>query len=38
VHEFDGMVHGFITLGKMFPQAVAAVEKAGLALRAALAR
>ena len=36
VHEFDGMVHGFITLGKMFPQAVTAVEKAGSALRAAL--
>ena len=36
VHEFEGMVHGFFTLGKMFPQAEEAVEKAGLALRSAL--
>lgn len=36
VHEFEGMVHGFFTLGKMFPQAGEAVEHAGMALRAAL--
>ena len=36
VHEFEGMVHGFFSLGKYFPQAVKAVERAGDALRAAL--
>ena len=36
VLEFEGMVHGFFSLGKYFPQAVKAVERAGDALRAAL--
>lgn len=37
VHEFEGMVHGFFTLGKFFPQAIEAVARAGQALGAALA-
>ena len=37
IHEFEGMVHGFFTLGKFFPQAGEAVELAGKALGAALA-
>ena len=36
VHGFDGMVHGFFTLGKFFPQANEAVTRAGEALRDAL--
>lgn len=33
-----GMVHGFVTLGKFFPQANAALEEAARALRCALGR
>lgn len=36
LHEFEGMVHGFFTLGKFFPQAREAVELAGRALAEAL--
>lgn len=36
VHEFEGMVHGFFTLGKFFRQAGEAVELTGKALGAAL--
>jgi acetyl esterase len=35
-HEFEGMVHGFFTLGKFFPQAREAVELAGKELAEAL--
>lgn len=38
VHAFDGMVHGFFTLGKFFAQANEAVARAGEALRDALTR
>ena len=38
LHEFDGMVHGFFTLGKLFRQSAEAVELAGKALEAALTR
>lgn len=38
VHEFAGMVHGFFTLGKYFPQAVDAVAVAGQALANSLTR
>ncbi|MFT3758020.1 alpha/beta hydrolase [Thauera sp.] len=34
--QVDGMVHGFITLGKLFPQAEETVQEAGRALAAAL--
>jgi len=36
VHEFEGMVHGFFTLGKFFPQSNAAVALGGRALGDAL--
>jgi acetyl esterase len=36
VHEYPGMVHGFLTLGKFFKQANEAVATAGKALREAL--
>lgn len=37
LHEFEGMVHGFFTLGKFFRQSGEAVELAGRAIGAALA-
>lgn len=36
VDEVPGMIHGFITMGRLFPQAGAAIERAGRALREAL--
>ena len=36
VHEFEGMVHGFFTLGKFFPQSNEAVAVGGQALGVAL--
>jgi len=36
VHEFEGMVHGFFTLGKFFPQSNEAVAVGGRALGEAL--
>ena len=35
--QVDGVVHGFITLGKLFPQAKVAIQTAAAALRRALA-
>lgn len=38
VNEFEGMIHGFFTLGKLFPKAQEAVALAGRVLGEALAR
>lgn len=37
VDEAAGTIHGFITMGRIFPQASAVIERAGAALRDALA-
>jgi acetyl esterase len=37
IDETAGLIHGFITMGRLFPQAGAVIERAGAALRDALA-